>query len=322
MALREKLYDFQLKGIEFGIQKNCRFLLADEMGVGKTIQTIALMSIYTDDWPVLIICPSSLKCNWKAEILNWLEDIVKEDNIQIIQNSNDNLELNKSFYIISYDMSLKMEQKLKQQHFNFIVADEAHYIKSRAARRTKILTPLMQKSKRLILLSGTPIVSKPSECFTLLKVLRPDIFNNFNQFASRYCNPRIGRFGMDYSGSSNIRELKFLLKFLMIRRLKIDVLEQLPPKKRQKIILNVEQSKVHRIKALLDKGFRPPSTHTQEHDPTNTMLMKAYSLTGEAKIKGIYEYINYLIDSNLFIFVICSFHNKINILFFTSLFFR
>ena len=80
------------------------------------------------------------------------------------------------------------------------------------------------------------MLSRPVEAFNLLTILRPDIFGKFNEFANRYCAPKQGRFGMDYTGNSCANELHYMLKKnLMIRRLKKDVLKELPAKRRQKI---------------------------------------------------------------------------------------
>lgn len=297
------LYNFQKTGIEFGISKNCRFLLADEMGVGKTIQAIGCTSVFQEDWPVLIICPSSLKYNWKDEIENWLKDIIKSrDMVQVIKTSSDDFKTGRKFYIISYDLSLRIEKKLQEMEFNFIIADEVHYLKSREAKRSKILLPLMQKSKRLILLSGTPIVARPSECFNLMKALRPDIFNKFLTFADRYCDPKNGPFGRDYTGSSNVKELNFILNSLMIRRLKKDVLSELPPKKRQKVTINTDEKVIKQIKILLNKSnvIVPDEVEGANIDSSNSTFSKAYTLTGQAKIEGIQEYMNYLIESIVF----------------------
>ena len=70
--IRKSLYNFQMEGIKFGINHHCRFLLADEMGVGKTLQAISLAYIYRESWPVLVVCPGSMKYNWKGEIQTWL----------------------------------------------------------------------------------------------------------------------------------------------------------------------------------------------------------------------------------------------------------
>ena len=72
-TLKSKLYDFQKEGIEFGIKKFGRLILGDEMGVGKTIQAIGIAYLYKQDWPLLIITPSSLKYIWRDEITKWLK---------------------------------------------------------------------------------------------------------------------------------------------------------------------------------------------------------------------------------------------------------
>jgi SWI/SNF-related matrix-associated actin-dependent regulator 1 of chromatin subfamily A len=93
---------------------------------------------------------------------------------------------------------------------------------------------LLQNAKRVILLSGTPVLSKPVEVFNLMKIIRPDVHPNFKTFTERYCDPKVNRWGIDYSGSANTAELHYLLQHAyMIRRLKKDVLDELPDKRRQ-----------------------------------------------------------------------------------------
>ena len=87
--LLKSLYRFQKQGIIFGIKKFSRLLIADEMGVGKTVQAIGLSSLYQKDWPVLVICPSSLKFAWRDEITMWLSEILDKEDIQVIKHSKD-----------------------------------------------------------------------------------------------------------------------------------------------------------------------------------------------------------------------------------------
>lgn len=77
--MRDNLYDFQKKGIEFGVSRFGRLLLGDEMGVGKTLQAIAIAYIYKSDWPLLIVAPSSLRFTWKDELLKWLPSLKEKD---------------------------------------------------------------------------------------------------------------------------------------------------------------------------------------------------------------------------------------------------
>jgi SWI/SNF-related matrix-associated actin-dependent regulator of chromatin subfamily A-like protein 1 len=82
-----------------------------------------------------------------------------------------------------------------------------------------------------MLLSGTPMLSRPVEIYNLLKMVRPDICTSFNTFSERYCNPKVNRWCKDYSGAANTDELHYVLdRKIMLRRLKKEVLHDLPSK--------------------------------------------------------------------------------------------
>ena len=335
-TLLKNLYRFQKQGIIFGIKKFSRLLIADEMGVGKTVQAIGLSCLYQKDWPVLVICPSSLKFAWRDEINLWLSEILEKDDVQVIRHSKNGFKLDKKYYIISYDLSVRMIDKIIKKKFNYIIADEAHYLKSKSAKRTMCLTPILQRSKRVVLLTGTPILAKPMEIYPLLHILRPDKFKGFKEFGTRYCDPKMLPYGLiDWSGSSNSRELNSILNRLMIRRLKKDVLSQLPPKKRQKIEIATDSKVIKKLKIFMEKSSKKfeellgtqieldklgidlnelnPDKEKEKNTEKNkenkdiseekedTILNKfnkAYSMTGEAKLPGIKDYVNYLVDNS------------------------
>ena len=345
--LYSKLYRFQKQGIAFGIGKYARLLIADEMGVGKTVQAIGLSSFYINEWPVLVICPSSLKFAWRDEVSTWLNEILSLKDVQVIKKTKDEFKENKKYYIISYDLSVRMIEKIIEKNFQFIIADEAHYLKNRLAKRTTLLTPILQKAKRVVLLTGTPIMAKPMEIFPLLHILRPDHFKSFVEFGARYCDPKknFGSF-TDYSGSSNTKELNAILnKFIMIRRLKKDVLSELPPKKRQKIEISTDKKIIKVLKDLMEKstakfekllgtqldmetlginiedlkGDNEKNNNIENSDQKDNStdnesivnkFNKAYMLTGQSKLPGIRDYVNYLIDNSCK-FLIFAHHTEI-----------
>ena len=315
----ECLYEFQKEGIKFGLQRKGRILLADEMGVGKTVQAIGIALLYKEEWPVLIICPSSLKFVWRDEILKWIPDINDDKiNIQIFKTSKDVFKCGVKIYIMSYDLTVKLEEKIVNKNFKFIIADEAHYLKSPDAKRTKCLMPIIKKSKRVILITGTPILAKPVELYPLLSILRPDLFHNFKIFGNRYCDPKRNFFGMDWTGSSHPKELNFILKNIMIRRLKKDVMSQLPPKKRQKVEIQTDPKVIKQIMAInlssekiIEKfnelnnssvnpnlvNFVNSEDPGDENDNLLNLFNKVYKLSAEAKASGVKEYIHYLIEN-------------------------
>ena len=344
-GLLKSLYRFQKQGIIFGIKKFSRLLIADEMGVGKTVQAIGLSSLYQKDWPVLVICPSSLKFAWRDEVTQWLSEILDKNEIQVIKNSKNEFKSDMKYYIISYDLSVRMIDKIIEKKFQYIIADEAHYLKSRTAKRTISLTPILQRAKRVVLLTGTPILAKPMEIFPLLHILRPDKFKSFKEFGTRFCDPKIIRFGIvDWSGSSNSRELNSILNKLMIRRLKKDVLSQLPPKKRQKIEIATDSKILKKLKLVMEKSSKKfekllgtqieleklginiddlktekekeeeKNNKEKEKDSEEESILnrfsKAYSMTGEAKLPGIIDYVNYLVDNSCK-FLIFAHHTEI-----------
>lgn len=293
--IQKILYDFQIEGINFGIEHHCRFLLADEMGVGKTIQAISLSYIYRDSWPVLIVCPGSMKYLWKGEIRTWLG--LKDHRVFLINSSRQKISSEAYFYIISYDLIKHILKKLKQMTFDFVILDEAHSIKNKDSLRAKNILPIAIRAKRLILMTGTPLLAKPLESYPLLYALRPDIFCYFKKFAYRYCDPQPTPLGMSWSGASNTKELHWILSTLMVRRLKKEVLNRLPPKRRQKVVIKTDPKLIDEIKLVrtIEKGRKG--------------TLDAYTLTSKAKIEGVYEFISDLLDIDEK-FIIFGYHHE------------
>ena len=90
---------------------------------------------------------------------------------------------------MSYQLASKSAAEIEKFNFKFIIADEAHYLKARDSQRSKNLIPVMEKSKRVVLMTGTPVLAKPAEIYNLIRILRPDVCPKFKDFAERYCNP-------------------------------------------------------------------------------------------------------------------------------------
>jgi SNF2 family DNA or RNA helicase len=325
------LYQFQKEGVQFALNNHSRILLADEMGVGKTVQAVVIVGIYKEDWPVLILCPGAVKICWKNEIQTWLKHLVKPYEVQIVKNSKEAFDKDAKFLILSYDLAIRKADEIARKKFKFIIGDEFHALKNMKSKRFELLMPIIRISKRLLILSGTPILAKPREAYHVVHALRPDLFTEFNPYGDRYCDPRPTKFGTDWSGVANTKELHFILSTMMIRRLKKDVLKDLPPKRRQKIEINCEPDLVKRIKQYIELRYikilekersengyydRQLAQEIKEMKDNNNLeedqltFAEAFSLTGIAKLRGIRDYIKYLLDNDCK-FIIFAYHLEV-----------
>ena len=216
---------FQNAGVAFVEDKNGRALIGDEQGLGKTIEALSFIQLHRDRIPIVIVVPASLKLNWEREANKWLEDPNTEilSGTKVWKTTGDIL-------IINYDILYAWVDELKKRKPKLLITDESQKYKSDGAKRTKAVKKLAKGIPYFIALSGTPIENRPDEVFNAVHIANPDIFINRWQFRQRYCNPKHNGFGWDFTGHSNIEELHNKLKRVMIRRLKKDVLKELPDK--------------------------------------------------------------------------------------------
>ncbi|VDK60632.1 unnamed protein product [Anisakis simplex] len=136
-TILDALFPYQRKGVCFGISRRGRLLIADEMGLGKTIQALGIMRYFKADWPLLIVCPSSVKSVWMSQIERFLPSVT---NIRVIEKGSDKLpseRSNKTVVIMSYDLMVNMQRSLQEFAFTAVIFDESHLIKDAQAQRTK-----------------------------------------------------------------------------------------------------------------------------------------------------------------------------------------
>ena len=226
---------YQKAGIAYAIKRSST-LIGDEMGLGKTIQAIGVINA-TAPKTVLVVCPASLKINWKNEMTKWL---VADRDIQIVNGGGEQIPANPDVIIINYDVLSKHKDAINARTWDLVIMDEAHYIKNNTAARTKVAVGI--KANRKVVLTGTPITNRPIELQPIAGYLDPVTFGNYFKFGVRYAGAHqinIGRKTVwDFNGSSNLDELQRVLRqSFMIRRKKDEVLKELPEKVRQIIVL-------------------------------------------------------------------------------------
>jgi SWI/SNF-related matrix-associated actin-dependent regulator 1 of chromatin subfamily A len=308
VGLANALAPYQRGGVDFVLQREGKALIADEMGLGKTVQAIAAMACYSDEWPVLVLSPSTARYHWEAEFLNWLgaasdinctkppaqedelsdiglDDLDNLDNlidvscwgeekkaeisedtnakrrlsegglpnakkmrsptmklldpseVNVLTTSSDAILNTKTrVVIVSYGLITNLIKKnvLVPDQFKCIIVDESHMLKNKNSKRTKCLMPLLKTAARVIMLSGTPAMAKPEELFPQLNALGENSgwWNDENEFKAKYVKDK-------YSDPSFAELHTLLTSTVMIRRLKHDILKDMPSKLRENVHINV-----------------------------------------------------------------------------------
>lgn len=302
------LMPFQRAGVNFAIAKRGRLLLADDMGLGKTIQAICIASFYRKEWPLLVVVPSSVRFTWEQAFLRWLPSL-SPDRVNVVVTGKDRLTAG-LVNIVSFDLLSKLEKQL-QTPFKVVIIDESHFLKNSRTARCRAALPLLKVAKRVILLSGTPAMSRPAELYTQIIAVKPTFFPQFHAFGLRYCDAKKQRWGWDYSGSSNLGELKLLLEeAVMLRRLKCDVLSQLPSKQRKMVVIAPSRFSA-RVRAALDTAAKEMTMKDSTKKKQKEALIMFFNSTAEAKIPSIIEYILDLLESGREKFLVFAHHKVV-----------
>ena len=245
-------YDYQIAGVEYALQMK-RCLIGDDMGLGKTLQAIMVCN-HTEAKSVLVACPASLRLNWMDE---WGKFSTENHKCVAILSKSDLPEIaDADVVFISYDILASKEAQalLRARCWDVVIADEAHYLKNHNTKRAYNLLGLPPRSRkpksdpsapmnpipadRYIFLTGTPVSNRPIEFWNILRFCSPSIFGNYTKFAHHFCAAKQDNFGLNVSGASNLHELQSIVRSnCMVRRLKPQVLKQLPSKTRKIIAL-------------------------------------------------------------------------------------
>lgn len=249
---------YQKAGISYAVQRKDT-LIGDEAGLGKTVEALGFINL-TKPGTVLVVAPATLAFNWKLEAEKWLVDpyeiFVPSTGAEIIPQGE------KLLVITNYEKLVGRMKNGEEYETDFAkslkrtwdvaIFDECHALKNPQSKRSQAVLGefgLMRRSHRTLFLSGTPIENYPKEIWTLAATICPAKFGDWWAFARRYCGlhkeEHDGRTTWVANGSSHLSELQQRLRTtFMVRRLKHDVLKELPPKRRQLVVLgeNVDWS--------------------------------------------------------------------------------
>jgi len=223
--------------------------LADDMGVGKTVQTIAVLLELAPSGPILVVAPTSVCFNWREE----LDKFAPTLNVHTLSDATDRKVMVESLgkmdiLICSYSLLHQTEEVMLSKDWQAVVLDEAQAIKNHNTKRWKCVTQL--KSQCRIALTGTPVENHLGEIWSIFRFLNPGLLGSLPSFQKRYLFPI-----EKYNDQVAKRALKNLVCPYILRRTKSEVLQELPAKTEQAILIEptVEEAAFYeavRIKAM------------------------------------------------------------------------
>lgn len=227
--LKLPLFNYQKIGIGF-LCTTKSSLLADEPGLGKTIQSLSASRINQSilknkHFKILIICPSTLKLNWEEEIMKWYDN----EKITVITGSKkqrDKLWNNESnYYIMNYELLLKDINIIRSIHWNHLISDESTRISNSKSKTSKLIKTI--KADYRTAMTGTPFNNELQDIWNIIDFCQPNALGTFWEFTNKYCLKDEFK---NIVGYKNTEQLSNYLERFMIRRKKEEVLEELPPK--------------------------------------------------------------------------------------------
>ena len=220
-------------------------ILADDMGLGKTLQIIALLKSEINSKnkaTSIVVCPSTLVLNWKAEVEKWYNSLkiliirgTAEERKEKINNYK-----NYDLIITSYDLLKRDIENYEGKDFKYIIADEAQYIKNASTQNSISLKSLNGEIK--FALTGTPIENSIAELWSIFDFIMPGYLYNYNKFKKKFEEPIL-----KFEDKEALIRLKRLISPFVLRRVKKDVLTELPEKNItiMKNEMEIEQEKIY-----------------------------------------------------------------------------
>lgn len=338
-GFKKPLYPFQADGVGFLEAKQGRGLLGDEMGLGKTIQALAWLQLqlsrrlpYRGDRvrPTIVVCPASLKLNWEREVSQCMTGV----RVSVL-NGKPKINVNKvkprgdkEVVILNYDILKHWLPLLLKARPFCVILDESHYIKNSSkdretkkykTARVQAAFDLCKDTPHMICLSGTPIINRPVEMFNSLKLISPQVFPSFWAYTQEFCGAKQTRFGWDFNGATNTTELNYLLsRTVMLRRLKKDVLKDLPEKVRTVIPMEItnrrEYNRATRDFIAWLTAIDPKKASAAERAEALVQIEALKQLTILGKMDGCLEWIRNWVDTDGKLVVFCTHKATVDLL--------
>lgn len=319
------LLPFQKKGLDFLLKTDGCALVADEMGLGKTVEALSYLVTAPDAFPCLIIAPLVTLINWQREIEKFIMDSngkpflinkIRSGKKQPLvgQTTLDNLNTNKLIYLINYDLVAKRRDDLAQIPFKTIIADECQNLRNPSSAKTIAARELvdLQSIRHRIGLSGTPCYNHGIEIWSICDFINPGMLGTLGEFRSEFIYSYDPKGAIVQSKRGALFEM--LTESVMIRRRKLDVLDDLPDKTRyrQEIEIDIGYYENEMRNNLNKLHEKLESIHAQtdfkaiaETSAYNEFKGSERMAAGMAKVPHVVEFVEAMMENEEPVVVFC-----------------
>ncbi len=260
--LNVTLYPYQREGVLFAARAG-RCLLADEMGLGKTIQAIAAAQLFKNEFgvaKVLVVCPTSLKYQWKSEIERFTDSDVHVVEGTAIRRHKEYRENEAFFTIAGYHTVANDLRQLNEQEYDLVILDEAQRIKNWQTKTSAAIKRL--RSTYAIVLTGTPIENKLDELYSIMQFIDQYRLPPLYQFLHRY---QVADENGKVIGFRNLREIGDGLSDVMLRRRKKQVLKDLPKRMDKTLLVPMTTAQMEQHTAYADEVAKLVARWVKQH---------------------------------------------------------
>jgi SNF2 family DNA or RNA helicase len=309
---------YQWDAIKFGEAANCRFILADEQGLGKTIEVCSLLKLHKEKLcPAVIVVPSTVKLQWMHEIYRICGNHSDGWLVQVIQSGKEKLMPGFNIYIVTYDMLKNpgLTDYLPEDSIKTVIIDECQRIKNHLSDRAKAVQRIARNTPHIIPMSGTPIKNNAGEYFTVLNLVKPTLFPHYQRFLDNYCDSYNNGWATKVGGLKDPERFREDTKDFIIRRTKSEVLKDLPSIDRMfhHVELDRKMNKLYdNLLSELEELLYSDEGSTLAGGAAKIAIMsKMRHITGLSKVTECVEFVQEFLESTDRKMVIFSHHQDV-----------
>jgi SWI/SNF-related matrix-associated actin-dependent regulator 1 of chromatin subfamily A len=298
-----KLMPYQIEGVKFLENSDARALLADEQGLGKTIQALAILKLHRDELlPCVIVTKTTIKLQWHHEIIRWCG--VNGYLTQVISSGKELACVGFDIYVTTYDL-LKKDECFKnvKDKIKFVIIDECQAIKDHLSGRAKAVQSICKNVEHILPMSGTPIKNHAGEYFTVLNLIAPRLFPHYANFIERECDSYHNGWGYKVGGLKNPEMFHEKTKDFILRRTKNEVLPDLPALSRKfyhvELDRKLNKAYAEALKELDDLMYDDELSGMEKSSNMLAIMTKMRQITGVSKVEQAVDFVTeFLLSSS------------------------